>query len=81
MVFASAVAEDYREITDAQVRTLFEGFSTAQVVELLVWISFEYAGQLFGSVVGNEPATAEEMEAFAAGVSSQDELRPRNSIG
>lgn len=81
VAFADMVAEDYREITDAQVRTLFDEFSTAQVVELLVWISFEYAGQLFGSVVGDEPATAEEKQAFAAGVSSRDELLPRKPVG
>jgi hypothetical protein len=35
-----------------------------------MWISFEYAGQMFGCLIGDEPATAEEKEAFAAAISS-----------
>jgi hypothetical protein len=35
------------------------------------WISFEYAGQVLGSLIGDEPATAEDREAFAASVAGQ----------
>ena len=47
---------------------LLEEFTLAQIVELLIWISFEYAGQMFGCPIGDEPATAEEKEAFAASI-------------
>jgi hypothetical protein len=35
-------------------------FTTPQIVELLTWIAFEYAGQLFGCLIGDEPATAKQ---------------------
>ncbi len=66
VAFADAVAEDHTAITDPQVNLLFQEFTTPQIVELLTWISFEYAGQLFGCLIGDEPATADEKEAFAA---------------
>jgi alkylhydroperoxidase family enzyme len=66
--FADAVAVDHTVISDEQVNLLFDEFTTPQIVELLVWISFEYAGQLFGCLIGDEPATAEEKEAFAASI-------------
>jgi alkylhydroperoxidase family enzyme len=66
--FADAVGRDYQAIGDAQVNLLFDEFTVAQVVELLIWISFEYAGQMFGCLIGDEPATAEEIQAFAAAI-------------
>jgi alkylhydroperoxidase family enzyme len=69
--FAEAVAAEHTAISDAQVTGLFDAFRIPQVVELLTWISFEYAGQMLGSLIGDEPATAEESEAFAASVASQ----------
>jgi hypothetical protein len=57
-------------ISTAQVELLFEEFTTAQVVELLMWICFEYAGQMFGCLIGDQPASAEEKEAFAAWIAS-----------
>lgn len=68
VAFAEAVASDYRAITDQQVDELFEEFTVPQVVELLLWISYEYAGQMFGSLIADEPATPEEKQAFAASV-------------
>ena len=68
--FADAVARDHTAISAAQVELLFEEFTTAQVVELLMWICFEYAGQMFGCLIGDQPATAEEKEAFAAWIAS-----------
>jgi hypothetical protein len=40
-------------------------------VELLIWISFEYAGQIFGALIGDEPATADERATFQASVADQ----------
>lgn len=68
--FADAVARDHVAVSAAQVELLFEEFTTAQVVELLMWICFEYAGQMFGCLIGDQPATAEEKEAFAAWIAS-----------
>ena len=70
VAFADAVARDHTVISDGQVQLLFEEFTAAQIVELLIWISFEYAGQMFGCLIGDEPATAEEKAAFAAAISS-----------
>ena len=64
------VARDHTVVSDAQVQLLFEEFAVPQVVELLMWISFEYAGQMFGCLVVDEPATAEEKQAFAASIAN-----------
>lgn len=66
--FADAVAVDHTAVSDAQMNVLLGEFTVPQVVELLMWISFEYAGQMFGCLIGDEPATAEEKAAFAASI-------------
>jgi alkylhydroperoxidase family enzyme len=71
VAFADAVATDHTAISDAQVGLLFEEFTTPQLVELLIWISFEYAGQIFGALIGDEPATADERATFQASVADQ----------
>ena len=70
VAFADTVAQDHTAVTDAQVKLLYDEFTVPQIVELLTWIAFEYAGQLFGCLIGDEPATAEEKEAFAASIAS-----------
>ena len=71
VAFADAVATDHTAIGDAQVKLLDEEFTTPEVVELLTWIVFEYAGQMFGALIGDEPATAPQRAAFAAAVAGQ----------
>jgi alkylhydroperoxidase family enzyme len=71
VAFAEAVTMDHTAITDGQLEVLLEEFTVPQVVELLTWIVFEYAGQMFGALIGDEPATAEERAAFAAAVAGQ----------
>ena len=39
MAFADAVARDHTAVSNDQVNVLVEEFTTAQVVELLIWIS------------------------------------------
>lgn len=68
VAFADAVADDHTAISDEQVNVLFEEFTVPEVVELLLWISFEYAGQMFGCLIADESATAEEKQAFAASI-------------
>ena len=70
VAFADAAARDHTVIGDAQVQLLFEEFTAPQIFELLMWISFEYAGQMFGCMIGDEPATAEETQAFAASIAN-----------
>jgi hypothetical protein len=71
VAFAEAVATDHTAISDAQLEILFEEFTIPQVVELLTWISFEYAGQMLGALIGDEPATAEQRAAFEVSVAAQ----------
>jgi alkylhydroperoxidase family enzyme len=73
VAFADAVATDHTAISDAQVKLLFEEFTTPQIVELLIWICFEYAGQMFGALIGDRPATAAERAAFEAAVAAQSQ--------
>ena len=68
VAFAQAAARDHRAISDAQVQLLSEEFTAPQIVELLMWVSFEYAGQMFGCMIGDEPASPEEKRAFAASI-------------
>jgi alkylhydroperoxidase family enzyme len=73
--FADAAASDHTAISDAQVQLLSEEFTAPQIVELLMWISFEDAGQMFGCLIGDEPATP---------TSSRRSLRrsaPRDPVG
>ncbi|HET8953690.1 MAG TPA: hypothetical protein VFN44_24420 [Solirubrobacteraceae bacterium] len=71
VAFAETVATDHTAISDEQVAVLFEDFTVPEVVELLTWIVFEHAGQMFGALIGDEPATEEERAAFAAAVAAQ----------
>jgi alkylhydroperoxidase family enzyme len=71
VAFAEAVATDHAAISDAQLAVLLEDFTVPQVVELLTWIVFEHAGQMFGALIGDEPATEAERAAFAAEVAAQ----------
>jgi alkylhydroperoxidase family enzyme len=71
VAFADAVAADHTAIGDAQVAVLLDEFTIPQVVELLTWIVFEHAGQMLGSLIGDEPATPDEVRAFAARVAGQ----------
>ena len=75
------MASDHTAISDAQVRVLFDEFTLPEIVELLTWISFEFAGQLFGCLIADESATEEEKQAFADSIAElatpQADSRPR----
>ena len=71
VAFAEAAATDHAGISAGQVEVLREEFTVPQVVELLSWIVFEYAGQMFGALIGDEPATAEERTAFEAALAGR----------
>jgi hypothetical protein len=53
------------------MKLLLEEFTTQQTAELLTWISFGHAGQMFGAPIGDQPATADERAAFEASVAAQ----------
>lgn len=71
VAFADLAAENHRDVTDRQVAALFDEFNTGEVVELLVFICFEYAGQMLGALIGDEPASEEERAAFRAWVAQR----------
>lgn len=71
VAFAELIAEDHRAVTDGEVAALFEVFGTGQVVELLVFICFEYAGQMLGALMGDEPASDEEKRVFHAWIADR----------
>jgi alkylhydroperoxidase family enzyme len=70
VAFADAVAADHTAVSAEQVDVLLHDFTVPQVVELLIWISFEYAGQMFGCLIGDEPATDSEKQAFANSITT-----------
>jgi hypothetical protein len=75
VAFGDAVAQDHTAVSGAQVQLLLDEFTIPQIVELLMWISFEYAGQMFGCLIDDEPATADEKRAFAAAIAGPDLAR------
>src|SRR4051794_29121239 len=71
VAFADAAAMDHAAIGAGQIEVLLEEYTVPQVVELLTWIVFEHAGQMFGALIGDEPATAQERASFQAAVAGQ----------
>jgi alkylhydroperoxidase family enzyme len=65
VAFALQVAEDPDGITDGEFDVLREEFSEEEIVELVAFICFvAIAGQMFGAVLGLEPASLEEAAAY-----------------
>ena len=65
VAFARLVAEDPAGITDGQFDVLREEFSDEEIIELVAFICFvAIAGQMFGAVLGLEPASAAEAAAY-----------------
>lgn len=72
VAFAQAVVEDPSAITDAQFAVLREEFSEDEIVELVAFICLvAIAGQMFGAVMGLEPADAEEAAEYQAVLSGR----------
>jgi alkylhydroperoxidase family enzyme len=69
VAFALQVAEDPDGITDGEFDVLREEFSDEEILELVAFICFvAIAGQMFGAVLGLEPADAEEAAAYQAAI-------------
>jgi alkylhydroperoxidase family enzyme len=67
VAFAQLVAQDPAGITDAQFDVLREEFSDDEIVELVAYICLvSIAGQMFGAVMGLEPAPPDEAAAYQA---------------
>jgi alkylhydroperoxidase family enzyme len=65
VAFALQVAEDPDGITDGEFDVLREEFSDEEIIELVAFICFvAIAGQMFGAVLGLEPASLEEATAY-----------------
>jgi len=59
------IADDPKEISDAQFDVLREEFDEDEIVELVAYTCFvAIAGQLFGATLKLEPAPSEEIEAY-----------------
>lgn len=55
VAFAQAYVADHRDISDPQIEILRQSFSDAEVVELVAFVSFMWAGGTFGKVLGIKP--------------------------
>lgn len=53
--FAQMVMVDHREIDRSAFSVLREHFTDAEIVELVSFISFMWAGGMFGKIMGIEP--------------------------
>ena len=65
VAFAQLIADDPKQISDAQFDVLREDFTEDEIVELVAFVCFvAIAGQLFGATLALEPASAEEAAAY-----------------
>ena len=55
VALAQAFAVDHKAIVKPQIDVLRETFSDAELVELVAFISFMWAGGTFGKVLGIQP--------------------------
>lgn len=55
VALAQLFAADHRSVGKPQIEVLSEAFSTAELVELVAFISFMWAGGTFGKVLGIQP--------------------------
>lgn len=63
---AQLIAEDHASVNEKTFDVLREEFTEDEIVELIALICFVCVGaQTFGSVMGVEPATDEEREAYS----------------
>ncbi|HLO93937.1 MAG TPA: hypothetical protein VK195_06435 [Burkholderiaceae bacterium] len=56
MAYAEAFAADHKAIEASQVQMLREHFSDAELLELVSFVSFMWAGGSFGKVLGIQPS-------------------------
>jgi alkylhydroperoxidase family enzyme len=62
---AQMVSEDPSGVSDAMFDVLREEFTEDEIVELVAWICLvSISGQMFGAVMGLEPAPPEEAEEY-----------------
>lgn len=66
VAFAEAFARDHRAVSEAQIRVLREHFSDAELVELVAFVSFMWAGGSFGKVLGIQPQDQPQAAADSA---------------
>jgi len=67
VAFAEQVVQDPAGVTDGQFDVLREEFSDDEIVELVAYICLvSVAGQMFGAVMGLEPAAPGEADAYQA---------------
>lgn len=64
--FAQLVLGDWRSIDESTFDRLKEDFTTEEIVELVAWISFMIAAQMFGAILETTPATEDELAAYNA---------------
>ncbi len=58
--FAQLFALDHKSISEAQISLLREHFSDAELVELIAFMGFMWAGGTFGALLGVKPAESYE---------------------
>jgi alkylhydroperoxidase family enzyme len=63
--YAEAFAKDHKAIEPSQISVLREHFTDAELVELIAFVSFMWAGGTFGKVLGIQPQ--EERSSSDAG--------------
>lgn len=65
IAFAELVERDHHEVDEGTFKVMREGFSDAEIVELVSWICFKYGSNMFGALMKLAPATDDEVAGYA----------------
>jgi alkylhydroperoxidase family enzyme len=74
IAFAERVLDDPRSVNSATFAVLREDFSDEQIVELCAWICFKLGANVFGAIMGLEPATDAQRAMFAEMLVDQEAM-------
>jgi len=65
VAFARIVAIDSTKVSDDDWHALKVHFNDEEIVELISWIAFMFAGEMIGAVLKLQPATPEQKSMYA----------------
>lgn len=77
--FAKRVGSNPTRIDDATFDLLRPSFTNAEIVELVAWITFMFASEMFGAIFKLDPATPEQQAMYSRWLKNGMERESRHS--
>ena len=62
--YAELISNDHRQVDAGTFAVLREEFTDAEIVELTAWICFKLGSNIFGALMGLDPATPEQIKGY-----------------